>query len=62
MKTSVELLKKLLTLIAIALLCSQPSAAQEKRNLRVAYVSPSYSIHQLDCQRDRHLQQARLEY
>jgi hypothetical protein len=43
MKTSVELLKKLLTLIAIALLCSQPSAAQEKRNLRVAYVSPSYS-------------------
>jgi ABC-type nitrate/sulfonate/bicarbonate transport system substrate-binding protein len=24
-------------------LCSQPSAAQEQRNLRVAYVSPSYS-------------------
>jgi NitT/TauT family transport system substrate-binding protein len=37
------LLKQLLTLSAVLLLCSQPSAAQEKRNLRVAYVSPSYS-------------------
>ena len=37
------MLKQLLTLSAVLLLCSQPSAAQEKRNLRVAYVSPSYS-------------------
>jgi ABC-type nitrate/sulfonate/bicarbonate transport system substrate-binding protein len=37
------LVKQLLTLSAVLLLCSQPSAAQEKRNLRVAYVSPSYS-------------------